>query len=142
MTREPATGHPVTVEFRSPRPLPVTDLATLTALTQEIADRIGAGPLYFGEHFRQVDDGFVVTFAGCIPPADDDQEQDDDMPGDPEPAPVEQGQGVVVIVGHQHPRGWHQHSRGWSDWDNDHGDPSPMPCADYSKPAEQRPGGQ
>jgi hypothetical protein len=78
---KPSERNPITVEFRTPRPLPVTDLATLTTLTQEIADRIGAGTLYLGQHFRQDDTAFLVTFAGHIPPADD--EDQDDEPGLP-----------------------------------------------------------
>ncbi|QFG13209.1 hypothetical protein SEA_GILGAMESH_17 [Streptomyces phage Gilgamesh] len=70
---EQATGHPVTVDIRTPAPVPVTDLAALTDLVQGIADRIGAGTLVVGKHFRQEGDSFVFSFAGYAPaPCDED----------------------------------------------------------------------
>lgn len=57
-------GHPVSVVFRVPRPLPVTALAQLTDLVQVVADQLDAGPLLMGKHFRQEDNDFVFSFTG------------------------------------------------------------------------------
>ncbi|WP_431959366.1 hypothetical protein [Actinacidiphila sp. bgisy160] len=72
----PPTGHPVSVEFRTPGELPVNALAALTAIAEQVAVQIGSGPLLWGTHFRQADDGtgFVVTFSGTL---STDGDQDD-----------------------------------------------------------------
>ncbi|MCG8971787.1 hypothetical protein [Streptomyces sp. CL12-4] len=72
---EHATGHPVTIEIRTPRPMPVTALATLTEVAQGLADRLGAGPLITGKHFRQDGDDFVFSFVGHAMPEDDPAEE-------------------------------------------------------------------
>lgn len=79
---EQTTGHPVTVEIRTPGPLPVTALAALTNLAQHVADQLDAGTLIIGDHFRQEGTGFVFSFAGHARPDayDDEDEADLDEP--------------------------------------------------------------
>lgn len=78
----PSTGHPVTVEFRTPGPLPVSALAPLNAMAEQVAQQIGAAPLMWGTHFRQDGTGFVVAFSGTLSTDDQDDDQDDDAEGE------------------------------------------------------------
>ncbi|MDV6291322.1 hypothetical protein R2F25_38575 [Streptomyces sp. UP1A-1] len=71
---DPAPDHPVTVEIRTPGPIPVTDLAALTDLAQGIADQISAGTLILGKHFRQEGDSFVFSFAYHAPAVCDEDD--------------------------------------------------------------------
>ncbi|MGW2550096.1 hypothetical protein [Streptomyces sp. NPDC001635] len=70
------TGHPVTVEFRTPGPLPVTALATLTNLTQHVADQLDAGTLVIGKNFRQEGTDFVLSFTGHARAVPDEAEDE------------------------------------------------------------------
>ncbi|MEU1592811.1 hypothetical protein ABZ468_08095 [Streptomyces sp. NPDC005708] len=72
------TGHPVTVEFRTPGPLPVTALAALTNLTQHVADQLDAGTLVIGKNFRQEGTDFVFSFTGHARPAPDEDDSADE----------------------------------------------------------------
>jgi hypothetical protein len=72
------TGHPVTVEFRTPGPLPVTALAALTDLTQHVANQLGAGTLVIGKNFRQEGTDFVFSFTGHARPGPDEDDSTDD----------------------------------------------------------------
>ncbi|MFE6639579.1 hypothetical protein ACFVFT_38305 [Streptomyces tendae] len=76
---EQSTQHPVTVDIRTPGPVPVTDLAALTDLVQGIADQIGAGTLVVGKHFRQEGDSFVFSFAGHAPALCDEDDSDEEL---------------------------------------------------------------
>ncbi|MEU9355040.1 hypothetical protein AB0D65_29600 [Streptomyces griseoloalbus] len=71
---EPASGHPVTVDIRTPGPASVTDLAALTSLAQGVADQLGAETLIVGKHFRQEGDSFVFSFAGHAPAVCDEDD--------------------------------------------------------------------
>jgi hypothetical protein len=71
------SNHPVSVEIRTPLPMPVGPLAGITAAMQAFADALGTGPLLLEKHVRQEGTDFVFRFTGHAPDAPEDDDPDD-----------------------------------------------------------------
>ncbi|MGW0032997.1 hypothetical protein ACWDXD_24670 [Streptomyces sp. NPDC003314] len=83
---EQTTGHPVSIEIRTPSPIPVTALHTLTDAVQGLADQLNAGPLLFGQHLRHDGTNFLFSFTCRI--------TESAAEGDPQPETDPRTEGV------------------------------------------------